>query len=123
MENGGEYDSFLTQKKAKSNLDFIRTYGVERFIEQQRKPIELLEKMLKNFNDGRSKSFYCIATTLLPITDLETSLEKTKQVLNEGKINLDDTKIKSRILKEFLRDSATRNEVELRLRKKESLTK
>lgn len=123
LENGGEYDSFLTQKKAKSNLDFIQTYGVERFIEQQRKRIELLEKMLKNFDDGRSKSFYCIATTLLSITDLETSLEKTKQGLKEGTINLDDTRIKSRILKEFLRDSATRNEVELRLRKKESLTK
>ena len=118
LENGGEYDSFLTHKKAKPNLYFIRTYGLERFIGQQRKRIELLEKMLKNFDDGRSKSFYCIATTLLPITDLETSLEKTEQRLKADKINLDDTRIKSKILKEFLNESAARNEVELRLRKK-----
>ena len=97
---------------------FIRTYGLERFIGQQRKRIELLEKMLKNFDDGRSKSFYCIATTLLPITDLETSLEKTEQRLKADKINLDDTRIKSKILKEFLNEFAARNEVELRLRKK-----
>ena len=118
LENGGEYDSFLTHKKAKPNLDFIRTYGLERFIGQQRKRVELLEKMLNHFDDGRSKSFYCIATTLLPIADLETSLEKTEQRLKADKIDLDDSRIKSKVLKDFLNESAARNEVELRLRKK-----
>jgi len=118
LENEGEYDSFLTYKKARTNLDFIRTYGLEKFLEQQRRRIELLEKMLKNFDDGRSKSFYCIATTLLQITDLETSLGKTEQRLKAEKINLNDTRLKSKILKEFLNESAARNEVDLRLRKK-----
>jgi hypothetical protein len=118
LQNGGEYDSFLTHKKTKSNLDFIRKYGLERFIEQQRKRIVLLEKMLKNFDDGRSKSFYCIAATLLPITDLKTSLEKTEQKLEADKIIFDEIKIKSKILKEFLNESAARIKVELKLRKK-----
>ena len=118
LENGGEYDSFLTHKKAKPNLDFIRTYGLERLIQQQKKRIDLFEKMIQNFDDGRSKSFYCIATTLLPITDLKTSLEKTEQRLKADKIDLDDTRIKSKILKELLNESAARNEVELKLRKK-----
>ena len=118
LEIGGEYDSFLTHKKAKSNLDFIRTYSLKRFIRQQRKRIELLEKMLNNFDDGRSKSFYCIATTLLPITDMKASLEKTEQEFRGKKITSADSRIKSKILKEFLNESASRNEVELRLRKK-----
>ncbi len=118
LENGGQYDSFLTHKRTKFNLEFIRKYGLERFIEQQRKRIVLLEKMLKNFDDGRSKSFYCIATTLLPITDLESSLEKTEQKLEADTMIFDDIKIKSKILKEFLNESAARNKVELRLRKK-----
>jgi len=118
LENGGEYDSFLTHKKAKPNLAFIRTYGLDKFMEQQRRRIMLLEKMLENFDDGRSKSFYCLAATLLPITDIETSLDKTEQKLKANTINLDNLKINSRILKEFLNESAIRNEVELRLRKK-----
>lgn len=118
LETGGEYDSFLTHKKAKSNQDFIRAYGIEKFIEQQRKRIELLENMLRDFDDGRSKGFYCIATTLLPITDVETSLEKTEQRLKADGISFAETKIKSKILKEFLNESAARNEVELKLRKK-----
>src|SRR3990170_2598077 len=118
LETGGECDSFLTHKKAKHNLDFIRMHDLDKFIEQQRKRIEFLERMLKNFDDGRSRSFYCIATTLLPIADLEASLEKTEQRLKADKIILDDHRIKSKILKEFLNEFAARNEVELRLRKK-----
>ena len=108
----------MTHKKAKPNLDSIKTCGLDSFIEQQRKRILLLEKMIKSFDDGKSKSFYCIATTLLPIADLETSLEKTEQRLKAEKIDLDDNRTNSKILKEFLNESAARKGVDLRLRKK-----
>jgi|WetSurMetagenome_2_1015567.scaffolds.fasta_scaffold102899_2 hypothetical protein len=119
LENGVEYDSFLTYKKVKPNLNFIRTYSLEKFIEHQRKRIELFEKMLKNFDDGRSKSFYCVAATLLSILDLETSLKKAEHILNTEISNSDDAKTKSKILKEFLNEAADINKVELKLRKRE----
>jgi len=115
---GGECDSFLTHKKAHPNLSFIREHGIEKFIEQQRKRIRLLETMLKNFDDGRSKSFYCIAATLLPIKDLEISLNGTEQKIKADKIRLDDIKTKSKILKEFLNNLAAKEGIELKLRKK-----
>lgn len=119
LEKGVEYDSFLTYEKVKPNLNFIRAYGLEKFIEHQRKRIGLFEKMLKNFDDGRSKSFYCIAATLLSISDLETSLKKAVHILNTEVTNSDDTKTKSKILKEFLNEAADINKVELKLRKRE----
>jgi len=118
FEGGGEYDSFLTYKKVHHNLNFIRKHGIEKFIEQQRKRMRLLERMLKDFNDGRSKSFYCIAATLLPITDLETSLNETEQRIRADKIRLDDFKTKSKILKGFLNNFAAKEGIELKLRKK-----
>jgi len=118
LESGGEYDSFLTHKKAKPNLESIRTNGIERFMEQQNKRSGLLEKMLKDFDEGRSKSFYCIASTLLPIADLETSLEKAEQKSKTDKVALDNDKVKSKILTDLLNESAARSEVRLRLRKK-----
>jgi len=118
LVDGGEYDSFLTHKKPQHNLSFIRKHGIEKFIEQQRNRIKLLETMLKNFNDGRSKSFYCIAATLLPITDLKTSLNKTEQKIKADKIRSDDIKTRSKILKGFLNNSAAREGIELKLRKK-----
>lgn len=121
LETGGEYDSFLTHKKAKPNLEFIKANGLERFMEQQRKRIVLLERMLKDFDDGRSRSFYCIASTLLPIADLESSLDKTEQRLKADSINLNDNRTKSKVLREFLNESASRNKIDLRLRKKSDI--
>jgi len=118
LVGGGEYDSFLTHKKAYPNLNFIRKYGIEKFIEQQRKRIRLLETMIENFDDGRSRSFYCIAATLLPITDLEASLNKTEQKIKADNIGSDDIKTKSKILKGFLNNFATKEGIELKLRKK-----
>jgi len=118
LVGGGECDSFLTHKKAHPNLNFIREHGIEKFIEQQRRRIRLLETMLKNFDDGRSKSFYCIAATLLPIKDLEMSLNETEQKIKADKIRLDDIKTKSKILKEFLNNLAAKEGIELKLRKK-----
>ncbi|HEC81320.1 MAG TPA: DUF3795 domain-containing protein [Thermoplasmatales archaeon] len=54
-------DSFITHRKAVSNLNFIKKHGLIKFIEQQKKRIRLLEKMLKSFDDKRSKSFYCLS--------------------------------------------------------------
>jgi len=119
LMSGGEYDSFVTHKKARSNLDFIRKRGIDEFIEQQGKRIRLLEMMIKDFDDGRSKSFYCIASTLLPIRELEMSLDETEQKMKVDKIKSDDVKAKAGILKKFLNDLAAREGIELRLRKKE----
>ena len=55
-------------------MSFIREHGIEKFIGQQRKRIRIFEELLRDFNDGRSKSYFCIAATLLPIEDLELSI-------------------------------------------------
>lgn len=118
LVSGGEYDSFITHKKANDNLRFIRKHGIERFIEQQRTRIKLLETMLKDLDDGRSRSFYCIAATLLPIIDLEKSLKEAKHKIEANKIMSNDIKTKSKILKEFLNNFAAKEGIELKLRKK-----
>jgi hypothetical protein len=116
--NGGKYDSFITYKKAYYNLNFMRNLGVDKFIEQHRERIKLLGIMLNDFDDGRSKSFYCIAATLLPIKDLVRSLDETKQKIKTEDVELNDIKTKAKILKGFLNDFAAREGTELKLRKK-----
>lgn len=118
LVTGGEYDSFVTHRKAYPNMIFIRKHGVDKFAEEQRKRIRLLERMLGNFDDGRSKSFYCIAAALLPIEHLEKSLNETEQKIKADKITPEGTKTASRILRGFLNDFASREGIELKLRKK-----
>lgn len=84
------------------NLSFIRERGIEKFTGQQKKRIELLEKMLTSFNDGRSRSFYCKSAALLDLTTLEISLDKAIQKIETDNIKPDDTKTKAKILKSIL---------------------
>jgi hypothetical protein len=113
-----KYDSFLTHQKMVSNLNFIKKYGIKKFIDQQNKRIKLLETMINNFNDGRSRSFYCIATTLLPMLSLERALDDANQKIKKDKIGMEDIKTTSKILKGFLNEVADRDGIELKLRKK-----
>lgn len=100
------------------NLNFIKEYSVEQFIEQQKRRIELLKTMLKHFDEGRSKSFYCIAATLLSTTDLEKSLKSSEQKIKADKIGVGETKTKSKILKGLLNNIAAREGIELKLRRR-----
>lgn len=118
LEGVPKYDSFLTYKKVPFNLDYIRKYGIEKFIEEQKERIELLDLMLKNFDDGRSKSFFCIIATLLPIKILKTILDEIEQKLKTNQINSNDLKGISKILKEKCNNFAEKEGIELKLRTK-----
>ena len=115
-------DSFLTHQKIKPNLYFIRKQGLDKFLRQQRERMGLMEKMLKDFDDGRSKTFYCIATTLLPVTELKALLGEAERKVKLEKVKADDIKTKAKILRGLLNDFAVKGGVELKLRHKERRT-
>ena len=99
-----ESSSNPSYKKAISNLNFIKEYGIEKFIQQQIRRIRLLETMIKDFDDGRSRSFFCKATSLLDLSVLESSLDKATREIRTGKIKPDDVKNRAKILKSILNE-------------------
>jgi hypothetical protein len=109
--------SYPPEIKILPNLNFIKKNGIEKFIKQQRNRIKLLQMMIKNFNDGRSRSFFCKAAALLDLTSLTSSLDKAARIIKTEKIKRNDVKKKAQILKEILRKTAFREGVEL-VRKK-----
>jgi hypothetical protein len=75
-----------------------------------------LERMLSEFNGGRSKSYYCLAARLLSLDALVDALDKaTGRVKEEGGGGGDRTK-NGRILKGELEAAAKREGVDLLLR-------
>jgi hypothetical protein len=116
--DAGEYESFATYRKVYPNMTFIKEYGLKKFIEQQSKRMKLLQTMLKSFNEGRSKSFYCLAASLLSIGALENSLEKSEKSLRDRRIRSGDLKTRAQILRGIFEEYAASEGVELKLRKK-----
>jgi hypothetical protein len=71
-------DSFVTHMKTLTNLKLIIDNGLTAFIEQQKARINILKKLIDENDDGRSKSFYCLAVALMNTEDLNTAINQLK---------------------------------------------
>lgn len=107
-----EHDSFVCYQKLEDNLAFIESFGLESFEKDQIQREHLLKVMLGEFNDGRSKSYYCIAATVLKLEELENAIKTAK----ERSVGL-DLKSKSKILHSILDQIASDKKYSLKLRK------
>lgn len=104
-----ESSSYPSYKQVIPNLNFIKERGIEEFAGQQRKRIQLLERMLADFDDGRSKSFYCKSAASLDLANLENSLHKAIQKVDTGNVKPNDAKTKADTLKGILSSVAPVN--------------
>ena len=75
-EAGKLHDSFKCYQRLEADIAFIRKRGVVEFEKDQKTREQLLTEMLQHFNDGRSRSCFCIASTVLEIGELKDALTK-----------------------------------------------
>ncbi len=105
------HDSFKCYQKLEEDIAFIRKYGLRQFEEAQKAREALLKIMLQEYNEGRSKSYYCIAVTVLTPVELRDALEEARKMSGGA-----DVKSMSRALHQALDNAATRNGHTLKLR-------
>ncbi len=111
-EASREHDSFVCYQKLEANIAFIRQHGVAAFQETQQNRERLLDEMLRDFNEGRSKRYYCVAATVLEIEELETALAQAGE--NSTGLAIKD---KAKVLHAILDEIAENRRYCLRLRK------
>lgn len=114
IEDWDSADSFVTHRNCISNLKSIKEKGLDAFVKQQEKRTQLLEGLLKDYDDGRSKNFYCLSAALLPIEELETEIIK----MGKHEDGLNDRKQAAKSLREAFIKIASKNGIELSYRKK-----
>jgi hypothetical protein len=109
---GKKVDSFKCYQKLEDDIAFIQKNGVNEFEKLQKMREKLLEEMLQEFNEGRSKSYYCIAATILEIGELKEALTKARKDSTGLEI-----KDKSKVFHLILNELAERKNYYLKLRK------
>jgi hypothetical protein len=109
---GKKADSFKCYQTLENDIAFIKKNGIAEFEREQKKRECLLKEMLIVFNEGRSKSYHCIAATVLEIEELGEALTQAKK----ESYGL-DIKGKSKILHSILDDIAGKKGYCLKLRK------
>jgi hypothetical protein len=103
-------DSFVTHARIFANHDFIKKNGIARFIAQQKIRMNILKTLLAEYDEGRSKRFYCVSCALLPLNKL--------QEIQESAYNLSDSldvKEKNKRIKDKLQSMAEKMKITLKL--------
>ncbi len=111
-EASRSHDSFVCYQKLEANIASIERNGIKAFEQEQKTRERLVRAMLEEFNDGRSKTYFSIAGTVMQVDELKAALERARR----GSAGL-DPKEKSKLLHSLLDDVAERKHYVLKLRK------
>lgn len=114
-EHIADFDSFITHRNQKDNLEKARQIGIKTYNAKQIEKIEILDILLSGYNDGRKKNLFCVAVNLLDIQELRNILG---QIENRPDMETLTLKEKSAFAAGLLQDAADRRNIDLKLRKK-----
>jgi len=109
---GKQHDSPKCYQTLEDDIAFIQQHDVAEFRIKQQIRADLLTEMLRDFNEGRSKRYYCIAATVMDIDELRESLSKAKKT--SAGLGM---KEKAKVLHSILDEIAERKGYYLKLRK------
>jgi hypothetical protein len=70
-DGAAQYDSFITHQNQMMNFKKIKEIGFMAYRTELDKKVELLSELLSRFDDGRRKSYFCLAVNLLELEDVE----------------------------------------------------
>ncbi len=112
-----QFDSFITHQRQKSDLEKAREIGIDAYNFEQKEKMRILDYLLLNFNDGRKKTFFCVAVNLLELSELQEALNQIKS--NDNLSVMTEKERCSYVANEFQKIADRRN-VELRLHKKKT---
>ena len=113
MEAAEQGDSFISYRPLADNYAFIQKNGIEEFARRELAKMEILGYLLKHFDDGRSKAFYCTSCQLLPLDSLKSALAESEKKINENT----DIKEKFGQIRAAINRLADALHVDLKLRK------
>ena len=108
-------DSFITHKNQKADLEKARLIGIANYNKEQQEKIEILNMLLTQYNDGRRKTFFCVAVNLLNIADIKAILN---QINENSELESLEMKEKSAYVAMLFQNLADNQGISLKLRKK-----
>lgn len=110
-----EFDSFVSHQNQKIDIERAKKIGIDAYNSEQMEKIEILKHLLSSYNDGRRRTFYCIAINLLDLQDVKKIMGQISQLSDFHNKPL---KEKSAYVVSLFQDMARTKKLELKLRKK-----
>lgn len=89
---------------AADNLRQIKEIGLESWLKEQKERQALVEKLLRNYNEGRSMRFYCDVCTRMPIDLINEAIREAKKRIISEKVPKSDIKSRAKIVRECINE-------------------
>ncbi len=112
LEQAKHADSVISYIPVSANFEFVRKNGIEKWSARENEKIAFLKILLADYNDGRSKTFYCLSVQLLPLDKLKPALTQAQKKVAAEMTPKDKTKL----VREAFNGVAAKSGVELKLR-------
>jgi len=108
------HDSFISYRPVPANFTFIQKNGIEEFVRLELEKLKFLQYLIDNYDEGRSKSFYCTSCQLIPLGKLREALADI-----EAKMTADtDIKEKAKLARVAINNLADALQIDLKLKAK-----
>ena len=105
------YDTLVLHRNQRKDMQKAKEIGIEAYLAEQRRKVELLDRLLKGYDDGNNMVFFCSAVNMLSVDNMRsildradvetagmTAAERARHVENMLKAFADENGIRIRIL-------------------------
>ncbi len=106
-----KHDSLISHRNQKKDLAKAKEFGIEAYLAEQREKKEILDRLLKDYDDGRRDVFFCLAVNMIPVDDLRSVLEQA-----DTKDDIPSVYEKAEYIQNLLRAHAEKKDIPLKLR-------
>jgi hypothetical protein len=113
------FDSFITHRNQISDMEKIKSVGIAAYRLELEKKAQILQYLLDNFNDGRRKTFFCLAINLFDLSNIVKVVEQIKERITREMT----VKEKASIAVECFEAVAKEKDIVLKMNKKTSKVK
>lgn len=98
---------------AAENLRQIKERGLKSWLREQEKRQALLERLLRDYDEGRSMSLFCKVCARMPVDLINKAMERARAKLAVAKVDKSDMKSKAKVFKAVVKGLALEANVDL----------
>lgn len=119
LNSATDFDSFVPHRNMLADLEKAKNIGVSSYCSQLEEKTAILQMLLAQYNDGRRKSFFCLAVNLLDLADIRCVLDQ----LSAEAAAMTTLKEKAALAVNLFQAMAKKRDIILKLNKKKKAPK
>ena len=108
------FDSFITHRHQLTDMEKARKIGLPAYHAELKEKAVLLGRLLDGYNDGRHKTFFCLAVNLLELSEVRAAVQKLDSLVTPSL----SAKEKAQMAVQCFEERAQQRNIILKLNKK-----